>query len=96
MGALQLILLRDDIGAIGKIRELGDDAIIAEPDHFEGGPEIISAVVQVTTVTLPILGLIIRERIKANRYVKVKVKGVEIVGASLDDVGKLLTDLEKK
>ena len=96
MAALQLIILRDDSQAIERLEGLGEYAVLAEPNHFEGGADIISAVVQVTAITLPIIGMIIRERIRSNRYIKVKVKGVEISGAGLEDIGKLLRDLETK
>lgn len=96
MATIQLIISGDDLEGIKALSDLGDDAVVAKPDHFEGGAEILSAVVQVTSVTLPVIAMLIRERIKANRFIKVKMKGVEVTGASLEEVGKLLKELEAK
>jgi hypothetical protein len=96
MGTIQLELARDDEDAITRLTGLGADPILAEPDHFEGGPEIVTAVVQVSAVALPVLAMLIRERIRARRYIKVKLKGLEITGAELKDVESFLRAVERE
>ena len=84
MATIQLELARDDTETLQVLQTAESEPIVvATPDHFEGGAEIISAVVTLTATSLPFIASIIKEHIRSKRYIKVKVKGVEIVGAVL-------------
>lgn len=54
---------------------------------------ILQIFAALNTVTIPLLGKIIIERIRANKNVVVKAKGVTISGLNADDVVKVLTQL---
>lgn len=95
MAAVQLEFARDDDDAKAALGGLPKaDVLLATPDHFEGGHEVLSAIVTITTVTIPVIGALIREHIRAKRYLKVKVKGVEVAGSSLDEVEAFLAKLK--
>jgi hypothetical protein len=47
-------------------------------------------------VTLPLLAKLIIESIRANRYVVVKKKGIEIKGLDVDNVIAVLREIKKK
>lgn len=94
MRKIQVELCCDDVETIKQVRSLDDFCLIAEPDHFEGGIEIITAIVSVTTASIPVLTKIIRSHITSKKYIKVKMKGVEISGASLKDIAKFLNEIK--
>lgn len=94
MRKIQIDLARDDSGTIAELLGLGDLCSVAQPDHFEGSLEIVSAIVSVTTASVPILSKIIRAHIASKKHIKVKMKGVEISGASLKDVAKFLNEIK--
>jgi len=96
MSTIQIELARNDIGGIKQIKAIDKDITIAQPDHFEGGTEIISAVVSITSVTIPAIALLIQKHIELKRYIKVKIKGVEISGASLKDISSFLEKIQDK
>lgn len=54
---------------------------------------ILQILAALNTVTIPLLGKIIIERIRANKNVVVKAKGVTISGLNADDVVKVLNQL---
>jgi len=73
-----------------------DAKVIAEPENFDGGASIISAVVVLTPVVIPAIVSIVKARLAADRHVKVKMKGIEVSGASLKDVEKFLKSQQDK
>jgi hypothetical protein len=64
--------------------------IRARPDHFEGDINIVNLLIDVTTATIPVLSLFITQHIKAKRYIKAKVKGIEVQGESLKNIEAFL------
>lgn len=93
MGHIQIDLERADDSGHEQLRKLGESAVEAECDEFEGGADLVTWAVELTAVSVPILGLLIRERIRSRRFIRVKLKGVEVTGAELRDVDKLLRRL---
>ena len=65
-----------------------------ESKRFDG-VTILQILASLNTVTIPLIGKIIIERIRANKNVVVKTKGVTISGLNADDVVKVLTRLSK-
>ncbi len=94
MTAITIEIAENDEEAATQLASL-QNAALAKPDYFEGGEAVIVAVIQVTTLTLPVLTLLIRERIRAKQHIKVKIKGIEVSGADLEDIGKFLAGLKK-
>lgn len=88
MATIQIELERSD-EARAELEAL-DASVVAEPENFDGGTSIISAVVVLSPIVIPGIVAIVKARIGANRYVKVKMKGIEVTGASLKDIEKFL------
>ena len=65
-----------------------------ESKRFDG-VTVLQILASLNTVTIPLIGKIIIERIRANKNVVVKTKGVTISGLNADDVVKVLTRLSK-
>ena len=65
-----------------------------ESKRFDG-VTVLQILASLNTVTIPLIGKIIIERIRANKHVVVKTKGVTISGLNADDVVKVLTRLSK-
>ena len=87
MPKIQLELQEDDPEIQALETSLGNQSFIrARPDHFEGDLNIVNLLVDVTTVTIPVLSLFITQHIKAKRYIKAKVKGIEVQGESLKNI----------
>lgn len=63
------------------------------PKRFGGAAELAVLVLPVATATLRWITKIVLAQIAANRYVKVKVNGIEIQGLSASDTKRLLEDL---
>lgn len=63
-----------------------------ESKRFDG-IIVLQILAALNTVTIPLIGKIIIERIRANKTVVVKAKGVTISGLNADDVVKVLTQL---
>jgi hypothetical protein len=77
------------------LEELPPDLVVfARPDHFEGDVNVLTVIVTLTTATIPVVTKVILERIRSRRHIRVKLKGMEITGAELADVEKLLRSLK--
>jgi hypothetical protein len=94
MAGLQLELNADDPAVEGLITEIGSDQVLrAKPDHFEGDINIVNLLIQLTTSTIPIVAMLVTQHIRAKRYIKVKVNGIEVRGADLDKIEPFLNKL---
>ncbi len=65
----------------------------AKPDHFEGDINIVNILVQLTAATIPIVGMLIAQRIRAKRHIRVKLNGIEVRGENLDKIEAFLTKM---
>lgn len=90
MPRIQLLVTSKDPEVNSVIVELGEDAIVAEPDHFEGDVNLVSILVQVTAATIPTLAVLITQHIKSKRYIRVRYKGLDVQGESLRTIEKFL------
>lgn len=63
--------------------------------NFGGNVDLVSAIVTLTGITIPVLGKIIIELIKSKRYVKLKIKGVEIVNITEKNAIEILKKYAK-
>lgn len=91
MPKIQLELQEDDPEIQALESSLGKNSFIrARPDHFEGDINIVNLLVDLTTVTIPVLSLFITQHIKAKRYIKAKVKGIQVQGESLKNIETFL------
>ena len=93
MATIQLEFARGDDDALVAVKSLNDNSIVTTPDRFDGGVEIVTAIVELTTVSVPVVAMLIRENLRAKRHIKVKMKGVEISGADLKDAETFLKSL---
>lgn len=59
------------------------------------GAVVLQILAALNAVTIPLIGKIIIERIRASKSVVVKVKGVSITGLNADDVVKVLNQISK-
>jgi len=95
MTTIRLEIARDDTATLTRLQDLQDEGmVIATPDHFEGGVEIVSILITLTTASIPIIASIVKELIRSKRHIKVKMKGIEIAGASLADIEKFLLSIK--
>ena len=77
------------------LSEVGEqDASVIEAKRFDGAL-LVQILASVNAVTVPILGKIIIERIRSNRHVVVKRKGVTVSGLNADNAIKVLQSLGK-
>lgn len=90
MTTVQLEFARDDEAALTTVKSLNDGSLVATPDRFDGGVEIATAIIELTTVSVPVVAMLIRENLRTKRHIKVKMKGVEISGADLKDAERFL------
>jgi hypothetical protein len=91
---IQLELQADDPELDPLESRLGSENVIrARPDHFEGDINIVNLLVNLTTVTIPILSMLVSEHIKSKRYIKAKVKGIEVQGESLKNMEAFLNTI---
>jgi hypothetical protein len=94
MARVQLVLAADDPDLKTITEALGKESIIrAKPDHFERDINIINLLINLTTTGIPIVALLIAQHIKAKRFIKLKYKGIEIQGESLEKIEALLTTI---
>jgi hypothetical protein len=93
---IEVELARDDEHAISQLQSTSDDDIIeATPDYFERGEEVINLVIALTPAVIISITSIVKERIRANKHVKIKIRGgIEISGASLKNIEKLLRSID--
>jgi hypothetical protein len=74
----------------------------AEPGSFEtisahrfgGEIGVTAALVSLTATTIPVLAGIIKELIRSRKYVKLKVRGIEVAGVSEDTILEILERLK--
>jgi hypothetical protein len=91
MGRIQLEVQADDPTIAALKAEIGDDEVIqAKPDHFEGDINVVNLLVQLTVSTIPIVGALIVQHIRAKRFIKVKLNGIEIRGENLKSIEAFL------
>jgi hypothetical protein len=96
MEAIQIEFSADDNESRLRLASCCEDAILTEPMYFSGEHAVISIMVFVTAHTLPAIMAIIREHIKARRYIKVKLPGgLEVSGARMREVRELLEKMAK-
>ena len=80
--------LREELGP------LGQQATLVDTQRFDG-TLIIQILATLNAVTIPLLAKIITERIRANRHVVIKKKGLTISGLSAGNAIKVLSELSK-
>lgn len=71
-----------------------DDIQLIESRRLDGAL-VLQILAALNTVTIPLIGKIIIERIRASKSVVVKVKGVSISGLNADDVVKVLNQISE-
>lgn len=87
MASLQLELYADDPMIDGFVAEIGSAQVLrAKPDHFEGDINIVNLLIQLSASTIPIVAMLITQHIRAKRYIKVKLNGIEVRGADLEKI----------
>ena len=97
MPKIQLELKDDDPEMPALELSLGKQSFIrARPDHFEGDVNIVNLLVDITTVTIPVLSLFITQHIKAKRYIKAKVKGIDVQGEFLQNIEAFLEKVARQ
>lgn len=74
------------------IDELGNNVTAVEASRFDG-VLVLQLLASLNAVSLPLLGKLISESIRAKRYVVVRKKGIEIKGLSANDTIEVLREL---
>jgi hypothetical protein len=77
-----------------ELRALAQQATLVETQRFDG-TLIVQILATLNAVTIPLLAKIVIERIRANRHVVIKKKGLTISGLSADSAIKVLSELSK-
>lgn len=94
MASLQVELQADDPEIDAFVAAIGSDQVLrAKPDHFEGDINIVNILVQLTAATIPIVGMLIAQRIRAKSHIRVKFNGIEVRGENLDKIEAFLTKM---
>jgi len=80
---LMIEIKKTDLDILNDLKATSPDSVkFVKVRHFGGGTELTAAIVTLSTATITIIGKIIIEMIRAKKYIKVKVKGIEISGLS--------------
>ena len=66
------------------------------PKKFGGGEVAIQALVTLTTMSIPIVGKIVIERIRANKHVEIIADGKKVKGLSTENAIRVLKELSDK
>jgi hypothetical protein len=77
-----------------ELQNLSNDVSFVEAKRFDGAL-VLQLLATLNTVTIPLLAKVIIERIRANRHVVIKKKGMVISGLSADNAIKVLSELAK-
>ncbi len=77
-----------------ELSQVSEHLQFVDSKRFDG-VLVLQILAALNTVTIPLIGKMIIERIRANKHVVVKTKGVSISGLDADDVVKVLTQLSK-
>ncbi|KJH65676.1 hypothetical protein [Chromobacterium violaceum] len=75
-------------------QNLSGDVSFIDAKRFDGAV-VLQLLAMLNTVTIPLLAKIVIERIRANRHVVIKKKGLVIRGLSADNAVKVLSELAK-
>jgi hypothetical protein len=73
-----------------------DDVDVFTTRRFEGAPDLIQVIVPAVVALLPLAVKVIIEQIRARRYVRVKVRGIEITGMTEGNVARLINVAMKR
>jgi hypothetical protein len=77
-----------------ELRALAQLATLVDTQRFDG-TLIVQILATLNAVTIPLLAKIVTERVRANRHVVIKKKGLTISGLSADNAIKVLSELSK-
>lgn len=86
--------LEDEAEVRTELQNLLNDVSFIEAKRFDGAL-VLQLLAMLNAVTIPLLAKIIIERIRANRHVIIKKKGMVISGLSADNAIKVLSELAK-
>lgn len=94
------IELENDKDSIESLKSLPEDIYeLFKAKRADASTVVLQVLTYLTPITLPIIAGIIIARIKSRKYVKVKIKGIELRGLSEASVERILKehlDGEKK
>lgn len=77
-----------------ELQSVSNEISFVDAKRFDGAL-VLQVLAALNTVTLPILAKVITERIRANRHVVIKKRGIVISGLSADNAIKVLSELSK-
>jgi hypothetical protein len=76
------------------LKDLGEFSVGEfSPKKFGGGDVVIQALVTLSSISIPIVGKIIIERIRANKHVEIIADGKKIKGLSAENAIQVLKEL---
>jgi hypothetical protein len=76
--------------------EVDMDYFELETSSFDGQSEIVTLVITLAPLVIALVGKIVSEQIKKQRYIKVIYKGLQIQGMSDENVTRLIEKLIEK
>jgi hypothetical protein len=76
------------------LQDLSTDVAFIDAKRFDG-ETVLQVLAMLNSVTIPLLAKIVIERIRANRHVVIKKKGMVISGLSAENAIKVLSELAK-
>jgi hypothetical protein len=83
----------EDSDSLGiELSKISDYIQFVESKRFDG-IVVLQILAVLNTVTIPLIGKLIVERIRANKSVVVKAKGITISGLNANDIVKVLNQL---
>ncbi|WP_186258110.1 hypothetical protein [Burkholderia gladioli] len=77
-----------------ELQNISNDVSFIDAKRFDGAL-VLQLLAMLNTVTIPLLAKVMTERIRANRHVVIKKKGLVISGLSADNAIKVLSELAK-
>lgn len=88
-----LIQLNDDTESQALLGQLPADACECfRSKRADAAGVLLELLIYLSPLTIPIVASVIKERIKAKKFVRVKVKGLEIHGLSEESVERILRE----
>lgn len=71
-----------------------EGANVINSDRFDGSV-LLQAIVTLGTISIPLVAKIIIEKLRSNRHIVIKHKGIEIKGLDADNARKILEEIAK-
>lgn len=92
--AILLELPKEDIQLVDELKRMFPDSVVSvSSEKFDASIELTELVLSLTIGTIPFITKIVIELIRARKHIKIKHKGLEVVGISEKNAEQLLRQI---